>query len=313
MGLFSKKDYVCEKCGKTFTKRINLNGNICDECFQSEIDERANLENPVKGYVDYARDIFGFGKEYTLEELADIANNRKTIMDKYKKDDGITKQELRSASSDYKQLSESEAIDIATRALASTYSTTLGAAYANGFFVPTTQDGIIVDAEDVFAAVYTGNIKVNNAGNSKVEVLLCLLFTNDPYVPVFPMIYQGKKSFFELSKSKKGREGLSGLLEAMCPNLTYTVDDAKLLKKCIKAEGTVHGNLSVDFVLEQIDKATSGKGIYDFLKITDKSGQKSKEILNKMGYMSTADIADILELDSMIKGKFWRKQLENAR
>ena len=40
MGLFSKKTYICEKCGKEFQKRINLNGNFCDECFAKEMKEK---------------------------------------------------------------------------------------------------------------------------------------------------------------------------------------------------------------------------------------------------------------------------------
>ena len=58
MGLFSKKTYICEKCGKEFEKRINLNGNLCDECWDYEKKVKRELEEGVRGYINYCSDVF---------------------------------------------------------------------------------------------------------------------------------------------------------------------------------------------------------------------------------------------------------------
>lgn len=90
--------------------------------------------------------------------------------------------------------------------------------------MPTAFEKTIVDAQDVFAVGYTSDYKLQDA---KSEVILCAVFTNDPYIPVFPMIYVGNLGFFEIMKSKKGRQDVNALFEAMCPNLTYPVQDLK--------------------------------------------------------------------------------------
>ena len=46
MGFFSKKDYVCEKCGKSFQKRFSIRECICDECQKKEEEEMMALEKP---------------------------------------------------------------------------------------------------------------------------------------------------------------------------------------------------------------------------------------------------------------------------
>lgn len=97
----------------------------------------------------------------------------------------------------------------------SSVSSTLGAAYSSCFFVPTHYEGMIVDAADVFTVGYTLDYKLN-AGTS--EVILCAVFTNDPYVPVFSMIYIGKTGFFEVMKSKKAE-----LVSMHCLNLCVQI------------------------------------------------------------------------------------------
>ena len=81
MGLFSKKTYVCERCGKEFQKRINLNGNFCDECLDMELKEKRELKELVGGYYDYGFDVLL--KDYTSEELKEIVSHRDMILNIY--------------------------------------------------------------------------------------------------------------------------------------------------------------------------------------------------------------------------------------
>lgn len=104
------------------------------------------------------------------------------------------------ASNNYKILTDEEAADVLIRTAKSSITSTLGAAFSKSFYIPTHYKGMIVDAKDVFAVGYTTASKVD-VGNK--EAILCAVFTNDPYVPVFGMIYGGEMGAFEVFKSKK--------------------------------------------------------------------------------------------------------------
>lgn len=305
MGLFSKNDYVCEKCGKTFTKRINLNGNLCDDCWNQEENEKRMLQESVRGYIDYYSDVFF--KTYTSDEMRKIIDHRDEILDKYRNTNGISRADLRNASDNYKKLTDEQAAEVLLRASASSVSSTMGAAYSGYFFVPTHYEGMIVDAEDVFAVGYTSDYKLQAETS---EVILCAVFTNDPYVPVFPMIYVGKKGFFELTKSKKGRASVSALFEDMCPNLTYQVGDLKQLKKQIKQEGLVKGNLDIKFVLDQISKASVSSGLFDTKKMHSYLLSGSATMLDRIGYIQESEVDKILKMDKMFNRKYWEKQIK---
>lgn len=305
MGLFSKKDYVCEKCGKAFSKRINLNGNLCDDCWNQEENEKRMLQESIRGYINYYSDVFF--KSYTSDEMRKIIDHRDEILSKYQNSNGISRADLRNASDNYKKLTDDQAAEVLLRVSTSSVSSTMGAAYSGYFFVPTHYEGMIVDAEDVFAVGYTSDYKLQ-AGTS--EVILCAVFTNDPYVPVFPMIYVGKTGFFELTKSKKGRASVSALFEAMCPNLTYQVGDLKQLKKQIKQEGMVKGNLDIKFVLDQISNASVSSGLFDTKKMHSELLSGSATMLDRIGYIQESEVNEILKMDKMFNRNYWEKQIK---
>ena len=307
MGLFSKKTYVCEKCGKEFQKRFNSNGSICDECWDKEIDAREALESAVRGYADYHDDVFY--KSYSIEELKKIKEHRDALLDKFKHNSGITRAQLTNASENYKNLTDEQAAEILKKVSKSTVSSTMGAIYSGNFFCPTDYEGVIVDAKDVFAVAYTTDRKLDVGYN---EAILCAVFTNDPYVPVFPMIYVGKTGIFEYSKSKKGRESVGALFESMCPNLAYPVGDIKQLKKQIKHEDTVKGNLDVKFVLEKLEDAAASAGIFDTTKMHSNLLPDSATMLDNIGYIQEDEINAILKMDKMFNRNYWNKQIEKV-
>lgn len=308
MGLFSKKEYVCEKCGVTFTKRINLNGNICDACWKKDADERRKLEAPVRGYMEYHQDVNK--ASYSDEELRQVAEHKRAIIAKYQNEGRISKAELMEASDNYKRLSDEQIVQVLAGIGASCLNRTMGAAYGQGFFVPTKYENMIVDAEDVFAVGYTTDIKDLQAAKERKDSVLCVVFTNDPYVPAFPMIYEGKMRIYEVFKSKKVREGVAAKFELGCPNLTYPVCDVKQLKKLLKQEEEVRGNLSKEFMLKQIDDITGGWGMFNSKKMTHELPYRSVQMIEEMGYIQDNEIDELLKMDKMFNRNFWTKQLD---
>jgi hypothetical protein len=159
--------------------------------------------------------------------------------------------------------------------------------------------------EDVFAVGYTSDFS-----DGSVESILCAVFTNDPYVPVFPMLYLGKVGFFEIMKSKKGRQGVSAMFELLCPNLTYPVCDLKQLKKQIKAEGTVRGNLNQKVMLDEISSATAGMGIFATKHMNSNLSFATANWLDEYGYIQETEINRILQMDKMFNRMYWKKQIK---
>lgn len=301
MGLFSKKTITCERCGKEYQVRITLGAHICDECLSREYQKKDN----VKGYVDYA--IKMGWSDYTEEQLDQIAEHRLHILEKYRQTQGITRAELMNASDNYKKLTDDQAAEVLVRIANSTISSTMGAAYTGNFFVPTAFEKTIVDAEDVFAVGYTNDYKSQVDGQ---EVILCAVFTNDPYIPVFPMIYIGKLGFFEIMKSKKGRDGVNALFESICPNLTYPVEDLKQLKKQIKADGAVKGNIDLKVMLNKISDAETSFGIFNTKEMHSDLYPSSAEMLDVYGYIQENQINQILKMDKMFNRNYWNKQIK---
>ncbi len=299
--LFAKKTIVCERCGKEYQARITLGAHICDECLVREQHKKEN----VKGYVDYANDMLW--PSYTEEQLDQIAAHRDQILAKYRMTEGISRAELQEASDNYKKLSDDEAANVLIRMANSSITSTMGAAYTGYFFVPTAYEKTIVDAQDVFAVGFTNDHKLESTSH---EIILCAVFTNDPYIPVFPMVYVGKLGFFEIMKSKKGRKGVTDLFEAMCPNLTYPVQDLKKLKKQIKDEGSVKGNIDMKLMLDKISDASMSVGIFDTKKMHSNLYPSSATMLDQFGYIQEEQINQILKMDKMFNRNYWKKQIK---
>ena len=307
MGLFSKKDYVCEKCGKTFQKRLNLNGNLCDECFNFEASEKMQLRKTISGYIDYANEVFG--KSYSSDEMRQIIDYRESLLKKFENEWGITRADLQNASDNYRKLTDAQAEEVILRVARSSVSATTGAVYSDYFFFPTKYDGVIVDVDDVFAVGICSDDRSSDENN---EGLLCVLFTNDPYIPVFPMVYLGKKRMFEVLKSKKGRQAVVDLFSMQCPNLTYPVDSINALKKTVKKEGEVRGNIELEFMLDTLGEASACIGMFNTKDLTHLMPPTSVTLLDRLGYILSDEVDLILKMDKMFNKKFWQKHIDNV-
>lgn len=301
MGLFSKKTLICERCGKEYQVRVALGSHLCDECAAREKQKRDN----VRGYVDYAAQI---GRpQYTEEQLDQIAAYRQAVLEKYRQTQGISRAELQDVSEHYRKLSDEQAADVLMRVANSSITSTIGAAYSGTFFAPTAFERTVVDAEDVFAVGYVTNHQIQSSSS---EVLLCVVFTNDPYLSAFPMLYAGKLGFFELMKSKSGRRGVSFFFESLCPNLTYPVQELRQLKKQIKTDGEVKGNISKEVMLDIISDASSNVGIYNVKDMHSDLLPASAAMLDEYGYIQEEQIDEILKMDKALNRSYWKKQIK---
>lgn len=300
MGFFSKKTFICEKCGKEYQTRISVGEHVCGECKSREKEKTEK----VFGYVCYASDLSW--DPYTEEELDAIARHRDGILNKCRVTEGITPEQLRQAGDNCKKLTDAEAQNVLDRLINSVYETSLGAVRSKKLFSLTTYEDTVIDKEDVFAVGYTRDSYVT-AENA--EALLCVIFTNDPYIPVFPMVYFGKTGLFEMFKSRKGRQAVENLFEIICPNLTYPVQELKELKKQISADGSVKGTPDVKFMLEKISEASSGSGIFNSKRIKDRLYLSSEEMLASYGWIDMKKAVEILQADKISGRKYWEKQL----
>ena len=98
----------------------------------------------------------------------------------------------------------------------------------------------------------------------------------------------------------------------MCRELTYPVCDIKQLKKQIKQDGVVKGNVDIKFMLDKMSDATSGISLFDKKNMYEYSRfSPITSMLSEIGYYHPNDIEEILLLDKHANRKYWDKQLEN--
>ncbi|MCM1259250.1 MAG: zinc-ribbon domain-containing protein [Roseburia sp.] len=305
MGLFSKKTLTCERCGKEYEARISIGSKLCPLCQQREKDAKKE----VSGYVSYGEWI---GRKYNEDELKAIAQHRDDILESHRNTRTVTREELKQAGDNYKKLSESEAVDIYERALYSLVDVRKGAAYAaKGFFCLPQYEGVVVAAEDVFAVAYCRDLKlVQSKDSANVEALLCVAFTNDPYIPVFPVVYFGKIGLFAM-KSKSGRQGVEEIFSRRCPNLLYPVMETKQLKKILKSEAS-KGSIDSQTMLKYLSDVESGFGMFDGRNMADTLPQESLDRLSAYGFIPWTEVSRLMKLEGMFSQSFWEKIQEKV-
>lgn len=308
MGLFSKKTYICPKCGKEYTTRIDT--GLCDDCLLEKMEiesqekqERKELEYLVKGYKKYNK-----ANTDTKEKIYDIVARRTAILEKYQPVDGISRSELQDASDNYRQLTEQQALDILRRVQNCELVTTYGASFGLGFFVLTQGQQIVVDAMDVFAVAMSTSVKIQHDGK---EAIVCGVFTNDPYIPMFTLVLFGDIGFFELTKSKSGRENVQKIFTQLCPNLTYAVQDVKKLDSIIKKEGAVRGNIPLKEMRSRLSDLYMGKTDFGSEKKMETAVHDAETVamLEQYQFLLDTDVSAILKMDKMFNRNYWNKQL----
>ena len=299
--LVSKKTITCERCGNTYEARVTIGEHLCPACKKVLQDKKDN----VLGYTYYASGIYG--RNLTEQEMDTIAVHRDSILERYRNANPLTPDKLKEYCYNYKNISDDQAAAILNAMGNSSYDVSMGAAFTGGFYALTGFPKVVIDVKDIFAVGITSltGVKVDNG-----EAILCAVFTNDPYIPVFPMVYGGKLGFFEIMKSKKGRKGVAALFELTCPNLQYPVMEMKKLKKQIKADGAVKGNINMNKMLEYLDDAEYSSGIFKASEQTTIISPQTLEMLVSYGYFNSDSFNDVISDSGMFCKRFWQKQIK---
>lgn len=303
MGLFSKKEYVCEKCGKTFTTRLEPYRALCRECSNQEFNEEEKLKKLAKGYLDYDKVSYN-GKLNTIEDYRNIVEHRNNIINKYKVEDGITRSGLQKTCENVESLTDIQSFNVLNKIRKYSIVTGMGSGIGGSFFLPTQFEGTIVDSDDIFAIAYT---EAPLLSDSHTETIMVAFFTNDPYIPAFPLLVAGKKSFFE-SKSKEVRSTIVSMFTNSTINRTYPVCDIKELKKTIKKEGSVRGNIEYKKMLSLISNASSNVGVFRTKDMHEYLLPGTLDLLDQIGYMDDETVYNIMHVKNRKADLYWQKQ-----
>lgn len=294
MGLFSKKVLVCEKCGKQFEAR--LKSSLCDECRKKADD----IYPEIRSYIDFSYNVSNRIPESKYEE---VLEHRNRILEKYRNNNGITIDELKIASANYKNLSDQQARDVITRARNSEVNSTLGGLYTTKFIMPTLFEKTIVSMDDVFAVAYTSDSSFYSMNGEAISVDF---FTNDPYMSAFSMVFTGEsdKGFFK-TKSSSGRAAITYLFGSLCPNLKYPIQELKDFQKQLKSDKCVKGNIDYKIMMDLVDRASIYMTPFESKKLPNYPSDEEIELINKYGYITHEKVNEILRMDKRKNFDYW--------
>lgn len=234
--LFSK-DYVCAKCGKSFTKGRGFKGQLCDACVVVEENQKKFYEAELLGYVKYARQYFK--KEYSAQELSDIQRRRDAICQSF----GESMAQLNVV----RPKIEVRDVNVSKIAKRFEEQRANNPALNGTFFIPF--ENVVVDSRDIFA-VAIKKTAVTQSEKDTRDYAVCQFFTNDPLIPVFAAAVGCKHAFIGLNKESVA--SYATFFQTVCPNLTYPLSTVKELTKAVRSEGRVRGNMNIQFMLNEI-------------------------------------------------------------
>ncbi len=162
---------------------------------------------------------------------------------------------------------------------------TAGMCYTKNMFFPIDYDGVVVDCNSVFAAAYNICYSKGVWKKRNEKHAFWVLFTNDPYIPVMPMVYIQSYSTFERIFGKEKNE-LKPVIERLCRNLKYPICTTEHLKEMIEHQYSVNGSLKKEFVSEQLYNVDKELGFFDINTISCEPGEKTLKILKEHGYVN---------------------------
>lgn len=210
-----------------------------------------NPELDVIGYINYKQRLTK--DNYPEATLQKIVAHRNAIMDKY-------------ADTEDK-----------------TVGRTAGMCFTNGLLIPADFDGVIVDVDSVYAAAYRICYSKGVWKKRSDKFAYWILFTNDEYVPVLPMVCIQKYTPTELLFHKE-KNDLKPVVEKLFHNLKYPICPMEQLEKMVEKDYSVRGKATKDFVLGQIYDAVNEYGLFDLNTISCEVGDGTKKLLNTYGY-----------------------------
>lgn len=301
MGLFDKT-VKCQKCGKEFTKSRLSGDKLCPQCSWVELfrQMQANArDHEREGITQYYKDMPKKFRQMPADVDTIIAA-RNQMLQRHMRPDPMNISLLRNALTSCPEWSHDQMVNFAGNVLNATVNTQNRMSFVLGRFVIShLYDGVAVDADSVFAIGLTQNIFYK--ASIKEQPYLCALFTNDPYFPVIGMTFLPKttKSFLamERSKNKERVAALQEILPKMFPHLTYPVMDMKEMKKLVKQEGTVRGNMNPELMIELLGNGVSSPFWAIDSAMPENMPSGIAMAIQNYGYISQADVFNWMGLD----------------
>lgn len=149
--------------------------------------------------------------------------------------------------------------------------------------MPTDYPGTILDADSVWAAVYIYDADLGFMKKRNEIYILWALFTNDPYMPVLPLVSKQEMGFWD-TITKRLPNDFKDILSKMCKNIKYPICTVEAFESTLDTEASIKGRVSKKFVNEQLYDAKSGFGLFDPDTISCEISGLSQDILAENGY-----------------------------
>ncbi len=227
MELFSKKTYICERCGAAYESRMGvLRSKYCSEC-KAELAaiaaEAAARDEAARGYMHYTRYIFQ--REATEEEKDFFIAHKNDLLERYRlsHEPGAVIETDSMGIPDLTGHNPRHVINTLSNACITTEFTALGGKL----------DGIVIKNSDVYLLAYEEGQLINN-NDKGITAMSLILFTKDRRYPVIPLVDTAR--MLPLSRDKKDYiEKLEAMIEAYYPNVACPPMSADALKKKAKA------------------------------------------------------------------------------
>lgn len=317
MGLFDKT-VKCQKCGKSFTKGLFSGDKLCPDCSWAEFvreQEENSIVSQRSGITQYYKDMPKKFRNLPAD-IDTIIASRDKMFQKYKLANEMNITVLTKTATNVDKMNDEQLSDFSEKLLRSLVLTQNKMSFAlDKFVISHLYDGVAVDMDSVFAVAYTKNIFYN--ASIKEQPYLCSLFTNDPYFPAIGMTFLPvtSKSFLALEASKnKERVGhLQEVIPKMFRNLTYPVMDMKDMKKLVKQEGKVRGEMDPDLMLALLDGGLHTPFWSIDSAMSDLMPSGIATSIQKANYLSLEDASRWLNLSDKQTLAFWEPYLTEAQ
>ena len=310
MGLFSKT-VKCAKCGAEFEKGFLSGATLCSHCELEESDQKILALNNrafLEGFRKYYNEMPGKFKNPNVDFQA-AGQNTERIIQKYAERSAFSEDLMNKAAFNYDEMTEDDcklfvAIFRNAVLLSSGYST-----LHPSFILSHAYPGVVLDFDTVFAAAYKPVYSIMLNTNAKEQAYAFYYFTNDPFVPALGMtaVINSTAGLFSFGSDKRNREdSVNEILNSTCHNLTYPVQNIKDLKKQVKNEGDVKGNISPDLMTALIEQAEKEKGIFNDILGAEKELYPGLQVLmRRSGFMTKDDAAVYIGSMDKAARKFW--------
>lgn len=156
----------------------------------------------------------------------------------------------------------------------------IGTAQAHDYFVLLDYEGIIIDADDVFAIGYMTDTKLESERKRDEQYTLCAFFTKDSYVPTFGTVYVEKVGLIDRLRKIRKQSFITDLKE-ICHHLSYPICEISGLERLLSAENGMREKYDKRFMLEQLSDATYQIGLFDSQKMSCQIGLVASRMLKE--------------------------------